>query len=77
MQNAEDEEYLVQLTRFIQAWQIGDTRSNLPHNGLYLSHDFLVTLLPRHTERIKIIKRIESKNQGIYFLGIELSLGYS
>lgn len=29
--------------------QIGDTQSNLLNNDLYISHEFIVTLLPRHT----------------------------
>ena len=41
------------LTGFVEAWQVGNARSNLSHDSLYLSHDFLVTLFPRHTETRK------------------------
>lgn len=48
-------------TGFVEAWQIGNAWSNLPHDSLNLSHDCLVTLLPRDAET-----RTNKKNNEIY-----------
>ena len=42
------------LTRFIKTRQVSNAGSNLPHGSLDLPHDLLITLLPRHPEKIKI-----------------------